>query len=210
MALAVLVTAGAIPLAGQGRPSLSIELPADSLLTRRGPLVRATGMLTGDRIKELLNAGFPARFHFRVELWSQGPLFASFERAGEFDIVARYLPAEKLYEVMQVQNERAFSLGRFAAIADAQRAIGRANAAPVTARSSSRTQYYQATLTVEALSEKDIDEVARWLQGDVEPGMTGRANPASILSRGIRALATRLLGGEKTEYEATSPRFRAR
>ena len=108
---------------------------------------------------------------------------------------------------MQVQSERAFSLGRFAALADAERAIGRANAAPVIAPRSSRRQYYQAALTVEVLSEKDIDEVARWLQGDIQPGLTGRANPASALSRGIRTLATRLLGGEKTQYEFTSARF---
>lgn len=211
VALAVICAAsagpGAAPLAAQARPSLTLELPADSQLTRHGPLVRATGMLAGDRIKELLNAGFPARFHFRVALWSEGRFFDTFERAGEFDVLARFLPAEKLYEVMQVQDERAFSLGRFAALADAERAIGRANAAPVIARQSSRRQYYQAALTVEVLSEKDIDEVARWLQGDIQPGLTGRANPASALSRGIRTLATRLLGGEKTQYEFTSPRF---
>ena len=198
---------GATPLAAQVRPKLTLELPADSELTRHGPLVRATGMLAGDRIKELLNAGFPARFHFRVALWSEGRFFDTFERAGEFDVLARFLPVEKLYEVMQVQSERAFSLGRFAALADAERAIGRANAAPVIAPRSSRRQYYQAALTVEVLSEKDIDEVARWLQGDIQPGLTGRANPASALSRGIRTLATRLLGGEKTQYEFTSARF---
>jgi hypothetical protein len=58
------------------------------------------------------------------------------------------------------------------------------------------------------LSEKDIDEVARWLKGDIEPGITGKANPASVITRGVRALATRLLGGEKAEYEATTPPFR--
>lgn len=211
LALAVICAGGAgpgaPPLAAQVRPELTLELPADSLLTRHGPLVRATGMLAGDRIKELLTAGFPARFHFRVALWSEGRFFDRFVRAGEFDVLARFLPAEKLYEVMQVQDERAFSLGRFAALADAERAIGRANAAPVIAPRSSRQQYYQAALTVEVLSEKDIDEVARWLQGDIQPGLTGRANPASALSRGIRTLATRLLGGEKTQYEFTSPRF---
>lgn len=210
LALAVVVAAGATPvhrIAAQGRPDLQLELPPDSLLTRHGPLVRATGMLAGDRIRELINAGFPARFHFRVELWSEGRFLDGFQRAGEFDILARFLPAEKLYEVTQVQNERAQPLGRFAAIADAERAIGRAIAAPVWARRSSSHQYYQALLTVEVLSEKDIDEVARWLQGDVEPAITGRANPASIVSRGLRTALSRLLGGEKTQYEATSARF---
>ena len=211
LALAVICAAGAGPgaarLAAQTLPKLTLELPADSELTRHGPLVRAVGMLAGDRIKELLNAGFPARFHFRVALWSEGRFFDNFERAGEFDVLTRFLPVEKLYEVMHVQDERAFSLGRFAALADAERAIGRAYAAPVIALRSSRRQYYQAALTLEVLSEKDIDEVARWLQGDIQPGLTGRAIPASALSRGIRTLATRLLGGEKTQYDFTSPRF---
>ena len=208
VALVAVIAAGAAPVrtvAAQApaRPTLTLDLPADSQLTRHGPLVRAQAMLAGGRIRELLNAGFPARFHFRVELWSEGRFFNNFERAGEFDVLARFLPTEKMYEVTQIQDDRAFSLGKFAALADAERAIGRANAAPVVARPSSRQQYYQAVLTVEVLSEKDIDEVARWLQGDV----TGR-NPGSFLSRGVRAFATRLLGGEKTQYEFTSPRFK--
>ena len=165
-------------------------------------------LLAGDRIRELLNAGFPARFQFRVELWSEGRFFDAFEKAGEYTLLVRYLPADRLYEATHVQDERAFSLGRFTAVADAERAIGRAMAAPVNARPAPRRQYYQATLTVEVLSENDIDEVARWLKGDIEPGITGKANPASVITRGVRALATRLLGGEKAEYEATTPPFR--
>jgi len=186
-----------------------MQQPADSLLTRRGPLVRAARMLAGERIQKLLLAGFPARFHFRIELWSKGRFFIDqLEGATEWDVWARYLPTERLYEVLQVQDERALSLGKFADVADAERAIGRPNAAPIRARVSSRRQYYQATLVVEVLSERDLDEIARWLKGDVEPGITGDANPASILSRGIRTLASRLLGGEKLEYEATGPTFR--
>ena len=166
-------------------------------------------MLAGDRIQKLLLAGFPARFHFRLELWSKGRFFLDqLEGAAEWDVWARYLPAEHVYEVLQVQNERALSLGKFAEVAYAELAIGRPNAAAIRARASSRRQYYQATLVVEVLSERDLDEVARWLKGDVEPGITGGANPASILSRGVRTLASRLLGGEKIEYEATGPTFR--
>lgn len=210
MALALIAGAGATPLRAQARPTLTMDLPADSLLTRNGPLLRAANMLAGDRIQKLLLAGFPARFHFRVELWSEGRFIDRLQGAVEFDVLARYLPAQRLYEVTHVQDERAVPLGKYAAVADAERAIGRANAAPISARPSARPQYYQATLLVEVLSEKDLDEVARWLQGDVEPGITGRANPASIVSRGIRTLATRLLGGEKLEYEATSRPFRTR
>ena len=208
VAAVALSAAAAVSASAQARPSLSIELPPDSLLTRRGPLLRATSMLAGERIRELMAAGFPARFHYRVELWSEGRFWASFETAAEFDVLARYLPAEKLYEVIHVERDHAQSLGRFANAADAERAIGRAIPAPMAARRSSRAQYYQATLTVQALSEKDLDEVAQWLRGDVEPGLTGSANPTSVIARGVRTLAASLLGGEKLEYVATSPHFR--
>lgn len=201
---------GAAPFArshAQGRPTLTIELPADSLLTRRGPVVQAVNMLAGERIQNLLLAGFPARFQFRVELWSDR-FFDALEDAAEFDVFAQFLPVEKVYEVIQVQDERKLSLGKFASVADAQRAIGRPTLAALAAARSTRAQYYHATLLVEVLSEKDLDEVGRWLRGDIEPGITGRANPASILTRGIRTIASRLLGGEKLEYEATSARFR--
>ena len=116
LALAAVLAAGATParsVSAQARPKLTLELPVDSLLARRGPVVRATAMLAGARIRELLNAGFPARFHFRVELWSEGRFFDNFERAGEFDVLVRFLPAEKMYEVTQIQNETALPLGKF-------------------------------------------------------------------------------------------------
>lgn len=216
IALAALVAAGAMPREGRaqaatsGRPELTLELPPDSLLLRRGPLVRAEHMLAGDRIQKLLLAGFPARFHFRVSLWTEAFIFDNLERSQEFDVLVRYLPGERVYEVVQVADERALPLGRHAALRDAERAIGRATLVPVTAVRSDRRQYYQATLVVEVLSERDVDDVLRWLQGDVEPGITGRANPASVVTRGLRTLASRLLGGEKREYEVTSPGFRVR
>jgi len=190
------------------RPRLTLDLPPDSLLTRRGPTVRATGMLSGARMSELLLAGFPARFHFRVELSSEGRFFDQLEGVAEFDAGVRYLPAERVYEVVHVLDDRVQSLGKFAQLADAERAVARPTIAPIAARPMSRTQYYEATLRVEVLSERDLDEVGRWLQGEVRPVLTGKSNPASFLVRGVRTVASRLLGGEQRGYDAQSPRFR--
>jgi hypothetical protein len=191
------------------KPELRMELPADSLLTRRGPLVSATNMLLREKIQKHLLAGFPARFHFRVELWSERGWFTDrLESAIEYDVFARYLPLERKYDVILVENDNALSLGKYDVVADADRAVGRPFAVPIVAARINATQYYLTTLIVESLSEKDLDEVERWLKGDVEPGITGQAHPASIISRGVRTLASRLLGGEKTEYEMASPKFR--
>jgi hypothetical protein len=57
---------------------------------------------------------------------------------------------------------------------------------------------------VEALSVGDLDEVNLWLRGDVR----GNRNPGSAIGRGLRALATRLLGGQRRSYSEQSPTFR--
>jgi hypothetical protein len=211
-----IVVVGALPLAASAqtepaRPALTIELPADSLLLRRGPLVRATGMLSRERTRNLLLAGFPARFHVRVELWSEGPFWLDgLESSREYDMFVRFLPVERKYEVILVEDDVALSLGKFEAVAEAERAVGRAVAPRITGARIRRPQYYLVSLIVETLSEKDLDEVERWLKGDIEPGITGNANPASLFSRIVKPIASRLLGGEKVEYEATSDRFRVR
>lgn len=171
-------------------------------------MIRANDMLAGARIRELLSAGFPARFHFRVELWSEGGWFNDIERRVEYDVLVRYVALEKVYEVVQVLDERPFSLGTFARAEDAERAIARPTRVQITAFPTRRRLYYLARLDVEVLSISDLDEVQRWLRGELQPAISGDRNPGTALTRGFRTLATRLLGGEKREYEARTPTFR--
>ncbi len=192
----------------QRLPALAVSLPSLSRVSLEGPVVRATDMLAGARIRELLTAGFPARFHFRVELWSEGGWFNDIERRLEYDLLVRYIALEKVYEVVQVIEERPFSLGRFVRVEDAGSAIARPTRVPITAFQTRRSMYYLARLDVEVLSISDLDEVQRWLRGELRPAISGERNPGTALTRGFRTLATRLLGGEKREYEARTPTFR--
>jgi hypothetical protein len=61
---------------------------------------------------------------------------------------------------------------------------------------------------VRTLSVSDLDEVNAWLRGELRPAVSGERNPGTAISRGIRSLTTRLLGGEKREYVARSATFR--
>lgn len=192
----------------QARPSVEVTLPPPSQLRVSGPIVRARDMLAGARMRELLAAGFPARFHFRVELWSQGRWFNDIERRTEHDVLARFIAVENVYEVVQIVNDRPFSLGKFAKIEDAERAIARPTRVPIAGVATDRQQYYQVSLFVEVLSMSDIDEVDRWLRGELEPAINGQRNPGTALTRGFRTLTARLLGGEKREYEARTSSFR--
>ncbi|MBX9928107.1 MAG: hypothetical protein K2X99_04265 [Gemmatimonadaceae bacterium] len=199
----------AVAASAQARPSVEIALPPAAQARTLGPSVRARAVLRDARTQELLEAGFPARLHFRVELWSEGGWVNDLEGSAEWDVVLRYLPFEKLWEVVQVVNGRPLSLGRFARFDDAERASERpvrAEVRPVRAR---RAMYYQAVLTVESLSVSDLDELDRWLRGELLPAVRLQRNPGTALSRGVRQLTARLLGGDRREYAVRSERFGA-
>jgi hypothetical protein len=202
VAAVLLGTAAADASAQGGRPSLSITAPAPGASANAGPIVVASRMLSGRKLGELLASGFPARLHFTVALWSVGGWVNDLERIVEWDVVVRRLAVEKTYEVVQIVGDRPFSLGRFALLSDAAAAVARPTRAPIAAMPGTRRHYYQATLSVETLSLTDLDEVERWLRGELRPAVRGERNPGTVLGRGLKTLASRLLGGERREYVA--------
>jgi hypothetical protein len=208
-AAALLATAAAPASAQGGRPTLTITAPAPAEWLHAGPVVVASHMLGGRKLGELLESGFPARLHFTVELWSVGGWTNDLERAVEWDVVVRRLAVENAYEVTQVVGDRPFSLGRFTQLADAAAAVARPMRAPIVAVRGSARQYYQATLSVETLSLSDLDEVERWLRGELRPAVRGERNPGTVIGRGLKTLASRLLGGERREYVARTGVFEA-
>jgi hypothetical protein len=209
LALLVLSTSGA-RLDAQRRAPLQVALPPRDLLSTEGPVVRATGIL-GDRdLRDLLRNGFPARLHYRVELWSAGGLLNDLEGTTEWDIIVRYDPLRKHFGVARLVGRHVTVLGEFEALADAQAAAERPFRAPIFAPRRGERYYYAAILDVEMLSLGDLDEVERWLKGELRPAVRGQRNPGTALTRGLRTLFVRLIGGERRHYEVRSGTFRAR
>lgn len=209
--LALLVCAAAVltaPLAAQVRPGIEVVLPSASRLTVEGPLVRARATLADANIRALLQSGFPARLNFRVELWAVGRIFDEFQRSVEWDVIVRFRGVEQTYEVIQVVAERPLSLGAFQRVEDADAAASRPVRVPISAPAEDRRFYYLARLEVETLSVSDLDEVGRWLRGELRPAVRGDRHPGTALSRGIRSLTTRLLGGDRREYTERTASFR--
>jgi len=170
--------------------------------------VRARAILTDPYLRELLENGFPARLHYRVELWADGRFFDELQRSAEWEVRVVSRGTQQRFEVIQIVGQRPLSLGAFVRLEDADAAASRPVRVPIQAPAEDRRFYYLVTLEVEALSVSDLDEVNRWLSGDLSPAVRGERNPGSALGRGIRSLASRRLGGERREYEEQSPTFR--
>jgi hypothetical protein len=189
--------------------SIEIQLPAAARLTDDGPLVTARGILSDRYLSELVRNGFPARLRFRVELWAEARFVDALQRAVEWEVLVRPRGSDDRYEVLQIVGGRPLSLGAFARLEEADATVARPVRAPIEPGPDGRRRYYLARVDVAALSVTDLDEVNRWLRGELQPAVRGERNAGTALTRGIRTVATRLLGGERRSYEARSAGFRA-
>ena len=205
-ALPLIATRPSVAAAQQAR-GIEIELPAPAARLAEGPLVRVAGVLGRRELRDLLEHNFPLRLRFRVELWSTGGWFDDVRGTSEWEVVIRRDPLDHSYQVVRLVGDQATLIGDFGNRADAVEAAERPYRVPLLPRRGAR-QYYTGVVEIEAMSLSDLDEVERWLRGELRPAVRGQRNPGTALGRGLRTLAVRLLGSESAEYRGRSTTFR--
>lgn len=207
LALPVLLalSGASAPLRAQGTPRLEVTLPEQP--AQQPPRVQVRDPLASGRLRDLLRSGFPARLHYRVELWSTGGLLNDLEGSAEWDVIVRYDQLEKRYEVARVVDDRVTLLGTHLDVAGAQRAVERPFHPIIRIPRGGRRYYYSTRLELETLSLSDLDEVQRWLRGELRPAVRGERNPGTALGRGVGRLFVRIVGGERMEMQARSGTF---
>ena len=207
------LTVGASAPGGAGlaqrHAHLEIALPRRTELMTEGPRVRAVGVLSDREMRDMLRKGFPARLHYRVELWSAHGLVDELRGSAEWDVVVVFDPLDNTYAAARFWRDQRTPLGRSANFAEIEAAVSYPFQPAIRIPRSGRDYYYNVTLDVETLSFSDLDEVERWLRGELRPAVRGQRNPGTALTRGVRTLLARLLGGQRRHYELRSNTFRA-
>jgi len=173
-----------------------------------GPVIRTANIIADKELQKLLQNGFPANLHYKTDLWSRGGMFDDVKATVEWDVLVRYEPLSKTYRVARYVGGQAENLGRFERYEDAQAVVARPFQPRIPARRTRDRQYYIVSLEVEVLSMSDLDEIERWLRGELRPAVRGKRNPGTALGRGLARLTTRLLGGENRRYEQRTETFR--
>jgi len=211
MKSASLVAAGLLlistPAAAQ-RVRVEVSPPAGRAWLELAPAISSAGLLTDASMRDLLANGFPARMHYRLERWKVGRWFDDIQAASEWDVIIKYDVLGKRYQVARVFNKKSESLGQYPTLVEAAAAAEAAYQPTISLPRRGQRGYYNLLLDVETLSLSDLDEVERWLRGELKPAVRGEKNPGTALTRGVRTLVVRLLGGEKRHYEARSGTFR--
>ena len=120
-------------------------------------------------MRNLLINGFPARLHYRMERWATGGWFDDIKAAAEWDVVVKYDALSKRYHVFRAVGNRAVELGSFETAAEAEEIVNAPFRAPVSLPRRGQRTYYNLVLDIETLSLTELDEVERWLRGELKP-----------------------------------------
>jgi hypothetical protein len=188
--------------AGQTEPRFSIRALGAAGGWR--PELQAENILQDATLRKALDSGLPLRFHLRVELWEKR-LFDRLVDEQEIYVAIDQDPIDPGYRVDTGRGER-----RFANVAQAETALQSALRPAIRPAPAAGRFYYLASLQVETLSLSDIDELRRWLRGEVGPAVQGERSPERVLESGFRRVITRVIGLPARRYDARSATFRMR
>ena len=158
----------------------------------------------------MLHSGFPARLHYRLELWGAAGFFDDLKRQIEWDVIVRYNPLKRRYTATRIEGEKVTALGSFDSLDPIEAVLSQATQPAFAAPDGHDKLYYNLVLDVQMLSVSDLDEVERWLKGDLGPAVRGEKNPGTAIGQGAKTLITKLLGGQEKHYEARTKIFRPR
>jgi len=216
--LLVTATAGALltlatPREGQAQTGNSVRLevrltPDSASRGERAPVVRSDNLLGDGRWLSTLRSGLPVRLHYRVEVWrSRNGWLDQLTRQVYWDVVVRHEPLLDQYTLLTIFGSRVQER-RYATLDALTAALAFAyqiNVSPTQAGS----YYYTATLEVSTLSDSDLDELERFLEGDLEAAR-GREGLGEALGRGATRFLLRLAGLPSLRLEARTQRFAVR
>ena len=211
--LALFLSAGgAIPLHSQdsARVRLEIGLAADSAATGfRLPLVRTRSLLQDDRWMAMLESGFPVRMHYRLELWrGRDGWFDAMDREQEWDVVVRHEPLLDQYTVTRLVGRQQRE-NRYATLEGLGATLGSAYRVAIAPSNGGRL-YYVVTLEVTTLSDSDLQELERFLKGDLTPAAGGDNNVGTAVGRGATRLVLKLAGLPSLSVQGKSAKFEVR
>ena len=185
---------------------LEVRLTPAAASGMRTPVVRSKNLLADERWVSALRSGLPVRLHYRLEAWrSRNGWFDNFERQTEWDVVVRHEPLLDQYSLLTIATGTGQER-RYATLDALSAALGfsfQVNMRP----SEAGRYYYSASLEISTLSDTDVDELRRFLEGSPDDSGGGGGG---ALGRGATRLLLRIAGLPTLRLEARSGAFEFR
>lgn len=153
-----------------------------------------------------LRSGLPLRIRGRVELW-RDRFFDQQEGEAEWRVTILHDPLEERYLLRREGTGAPPEI--HPDLPSVARAVGSVFSADLRP-SRSGTYYVLGMVEVETLSVSDLEELERWLRGDLGPSVQGEGNVGGAVTRGLRRLMIRMLDLPTRRIRLRSESFRVR
>ena len=191
------------PLAAQRNGvHLEVATPAGAAVTD-GPIVTTSGLLADPNTREILRAGFATKIQYRIDLWRKGRVFDNLTTRATWDVTVYLNPTDQLYHVIRRSSNQLEDFGAFATVTTAEAQFGKPFRAPIRPTRSGR-YYYMLDVEVQPMQESDLDALLEWARGPTSPANNGIV---LALRSGVGRLMSRILGGDKQQYDVRSGIF---
>ena len=190
-------TAPPAPVAGQDEVTSYISVEPVT-----GRAVVELGRLLQDRaLADLIHQGLPLRINVDAELW-RDRLFDSEAGRAQWKASVLYDPVTLLYDV-EVLGQDPVS---FPQLGDVRAYLQESFDLELRPREPGR-YYYLAVVEMETLSLSDLEELRRWLRGDLAGADGGGGETDGAVGRGVRRLFVRALGLPTRRVRLRTPAF---
>lgn len=167
------------------------------------PRLLVGDILADEALESAVRSGLPLRMRFQVELW-RDELFDDLVDQTAWSAIVAFEPLGRDFLTGVVRGDSLASHGTWQ---EARLAVERAYRLRIQPTREGR-YYYIATLEVETLSLSDLEELERWLRGELEPAVRGGGSVGGAIGSGVKRLFIRVLGLPARRYQARSDPFR--
>jgi hypothetical protein len=214
VAVFLLLALLAVAIPGESRAQtgnsvrLEVRLTPDTAVRgARAPVVRAENLLGDGRWLSTLRSGLPVRLHYRIEVWrSRNGWMDQLTRQVYWDVVLRHEPLLDEYTMLTIFGSRVQER-RYATLDALTAALAFAYQINVSPAQQGN-YYYSSTLEVSTLSDDDLEELERFLDGGTT--RRGEGGLGDAMGRGATRFLLRLAGLPSLRLEARTGRFSIR
>lgn len=190
------LVASAASLAAQDAPPVELAVRDDGSLA-----VEVGDLFSDGRLRQALHEGLPLRLRMEATLWRDG-LFDQQVQSERWQASLFFDPVMQRY-IMRIGDREPIQASRLDEATQALRSALEFTLKPVDRG----RYYYLATFEVETLSLSDLEELERWLRGELPSSIEEGGGLDGAITRGLGRILVRALGLPTRRIQLRSTAF---